>query len=642
MEPDLEFTILATLTAAIFLGTMAQLVAERFKLPAILPLLLFGALAGTSRIGFGLVQPDALDPVLEILIHLGVAVILFEGGLSLDLRQLAKVRGAVRNLLTIGVTVTAVGGAIVAHWATGIPWSTAALFGAIVTVTGPTVIAPLLRHMIAPREVKTVLLSEGLIIDPIGVVLAYLVLQWIERAGVPFKEIGFELVALALTGGAVGYLAGALARWLTSSRFCSRELRNLAVLAILMLGYLISENQAHQSGVLMAVVMGMTVSAGKIPDLEPLKAFKEQLTTLVISVLFILLSAQLDLTAMIALGWGGVAVVVGLTFLVRPLAVMLSVHGEQHLGAKERILLAMTAPRGIVAAAFASLAARQLHRAGIAGGAMLEGLVYLVILATGAWATLMAVVLPHWLGYRGDPSRRLTVLVGASPLTISLAALLTARGRKAVILDASRSRVAAARLQGARAQMGDARDAASYERIGVESDASVLALTPNDELNLLIAELVRDEFGIDHPVISLQQPSEEFGVKRRAWIDQLGERPVALPRWSQRLESDQAEILTVPVADESAREQVQDYAQEHPAAVVLLCGWKGDLPRFGKVMENLASFDEVSLLVSKAEASEPLQAIARAAAAASEQAGEATAGGSGAPLGGPAAEPVAS
>jgi hypothetical protein len=333
----------------------------------------------------------------------------------------------------------------------------------------------------------------------------------------------------------------------------------------------------------------------------------------------VLLSAQLDLNAMLALGWGGVAVVLGLTFLVRPLAVMLSVHGEQHLGFKERILLAMTAPRGIVAAAFASLAARQLDRAGTAGGSMLEGLVYLVILTSGAWATLMAVVLPHWLGYRHDPSRRLTVLVGSSPLTIALASLLSERGRKAVILDSSRNRLAVARSEGARAQIGDARDAASYERIGVESDASVLALTPNDELNLLIAELVREDFGIEHPVVALQQPSDEFGTKRRAWIDQLGERPVALPRWSQRLETDQAEILTVVVSSEEFRDQVEDFIEENATSVVVLCGWKGDLPRFGKVMENFASFDEVSLLVHKAESTEPLRQIAAQAAAHEEE-----------------------
>ena len=613
MEHADEHIILATLTGAVFLGTMAQLLAERFKIPAILPLLLFGIAAGTSSLGFGLVQPDALSPVLEVFIHLGVAIILFEGGLSLDLAQLARVGGAVRNLLTVGVVVTGVGAAALAHWATGIPWATAALFGAIVTVTGPTVIAPLLRHMVAPREVKTVLLSEGLIIDPIGVVLAYFVLQWIERAGIPVKEIAGELLLLTLTGAALGFLAGSLAKWLASSRFCGRELRNLAVLAILMLVYFLSEKLAHQSGLLAAVVMGVTVSGADIPDLVPLKTFKEQLTNLVIAVLFILLSAQLDISAMTGLGWGGIAVVAGLIFLIRPLAVLTSVHGEEKLGGREKVLLSMTAPRGIVAAAFASLAARQLQREGLAGGSELEGLVYLVILVTGAWATIMAVVLPHWLGYRRDPARRLTVLVGASELSARLAELLSSRGRKAVILDSSRNRIVTLRGKGINAQFGDARDSASFEAAGVEEDTSVLVLTANDELNLLVAELVREEFGVEHPVVALQQPSEEFGVKRRAWVDQLSNDAVSTARWSQKLASGDAELRTISLEGGDSLEALRAVVKESGRALLAVCGWKGNEPSFGTVLKRLAEFDEVTFIVMQGETMEQLGEIERRA-----------------------------
>ena len=599
---SIEATILTTLTVAIFLGMTAQVVAERFRLPAILPLLALGMLAGTSRIGLGWVQADSLGHVLEVFIHLGVAVILFEGGLSLDLRQLAKVGGAVRNLLTIGVVVTGIGAAVVAHWATGVPWPTAALFGAIVTVTGPTVVAPLLRHMIAPRQLKTVLLSEGLIIDPIGVVLAYLVLQWIELSGVPQKEFASEIILLSATGAAVGFLAGSVARAVTRTRLVSGELRNLVVLALLMICYLVSENQAHQSGVLAAVVMGMTMSGSEIPDLVSLKTFKEQLTTLIISVLFILLSAQLDVDAMLNLGWGGVAVVAGLILVVRPLSVLLSVW-QKPFGWKERFLLGMTAPRGIVAAAFASLAARQLTRSGLEGGSTLEGLVYLVILTTCAWATLMAIVLPGALGYKRDPLRRLTVVVGASPFAEALCALLRDEGRTTAVVDASRRRLERLRGAGFKGYLGDARTASIFEEVGIESDTMVLAATQNDELNLLVAELVHEEFGVHHPTVVQQNLGAEFGVKRRAWVDLLGEREVDLTYWNRQLEQHEAQLLTLALDRDGAADALREASRELDRQLVLVCGWKGAQPTFAKVLEGLAGFQRVTVLVGRGEAS---------------------------------------
>lgn len=604
-----EHLILTTVAAAVGLGITAQVLAERFKIPAILPLLALGMLAGPSAYGLGWVHPEALGHGLDVFVHLGVAIILFEGGLSLDLRQLARVGTSVGNLLTIGVVVTGVGAAYIAHVATGIPWSIAALFGAIVTVTGPTVIAPLLRHMIAPREVKTVLLSEGLIIDAIGAVLAYLVLQWIERAGVPFKDLAADLVILFITGAVLGFVAGAAARWLSRSRLCSGELRNLVVLAILVLLYLAAEHQAPQSGILAAVVMGMTVSGSDIPDLVPLKVFKGQLTTLFISVLFVLLSAQLDINAMINLGYRGLAVVFGLILIIRPLAVFLSVW-QAKLGMKERFVLAMTAPRGIVAAAVVSLAARQLTAQGFEGGRTLEALVYLTILITGAWATVAAVILPRLLGYRRDPSRRLTVLIGANPLSEALAGILESKGRTTAIVDSSLSKLNVFRRTGVRTFRGDARNAATYEDVGVEADTVSLAMTPNDELNLVVADLLREEFHIEHPVVVLQNPSDEFGTRRRAWIDLLGGQGVDLPRWIRRLEAGKARLLTLSLKDSGdARQRVRELLRDQSNELVPICGWKDSNPSFSKVVANLNSLDAVTFLVTEGEAEHVLTTL---------------------------------
>lgn len=588
--------ILATFVAAVFLGILAQIVAHRFKLPAILPLLILGMAAGPS--GFGIFDPKDLGHGLEVIIHLGVAVILFEGGLSLNLEQLRKVGGPLRNLLTIGTAVTGVGGAALAHYVTDISWPTAALFGAIVTVTGPTVISPLLRHMVAPKNVRTLLMSEGLMIDPIGAVLAYLVLQWINKSGLGFQPLAQETLSVAMVGSILGFVAGALAVAAVRYRHLGEELRNLTILALLMGCFLLAEHEAPQSGILASVVMGLTVSAAKIPDLSPLKAFKGQLTVLIISVLFILLSGQLNLKAMLALGTDGALVVAGLILLVRPLSVLASVW-QKNLGWRERVMLGLTAPRGIVAAAVASLAAIQLRADGLEGDAvLLEGLVYLVIITTCAWATLMSSWLPRALGFYNDPSRKRVVLVGANGLSSALAHLFQAQKWTVVVIDSVQHKLSALRERKILAVSGDARDAASYDDAGVERDSLVISLTTNDELNLLVAELVRDEFGVEHPAVVMQQVSSEFGQVRRAWVDLLGNRDINVTRWGRRLEDGSAKILTVDVPQDDDEHHIfLSRLREEADDLVVLFGWKGSRPRFEWSPETLIELSRLTLMV---------------------------------------------
>ena len=447
--------IMETVVGAIFLGILAQVLAGRYKLPAILPLLLFGMAAGPF--GLELLDPSTLGHEwLEVIIHLGVAVILFEGGLSLDPKQLRQVSVPVRNLLTLGTLVTGVGAACLAHFLTGVSWGTAALFGAIVTVTGPTVIAPLLRHMVAPKKVRTILVTEGLMIDAIGAVLAYLVLLWIGSADLDLRSLAVRLLTLSATGAILGFAAGSLAVMVIRYRHMSDELRNLVILALLLSGFLVAEHQAPQSGILASVVMGLTVSAADTPNLSQLKMFKGQLTVLLISFLFILLSGQLDLGTVRQLGLEGVMVVAGLILLVRPLSVFLSIP-SRHLDFKQRLLLAFTAPRGIVAAAVASLSAIQLRKAGSSDdAAILEGLVYLVIVVTCTWATVMASMMPRWLGYVDDPTRRRVILVGANPLTAALARSFGIEGWTPVVVDSVPAKLATFRDRQILAISGDA------------------------------------------------------------------------------------------------------------------------------------------------------------------------------------------
>lgn len=600
--------VLTTLVAAVALGIAAQVISERFQVPAILPLLVLGITLGPA--GIALFEPASLGEVFKDLIHVGVAIILFEGGLSLDPRHLLKVGAAVRNLLTVGMAITAAGCALLAHLLVGMPWSTAALFGAIMTVTGPTVIVPLLRHMIASRPVKTILVSEGLMIDPIGAVLAYLVLQGMQRADMPWREFAGALVELGLTGTILGFAAGALCKVIIRTRVVGGELRNLSVLALLMLCYLVAEEQAPQSGILASVVMGFTVSASELPDLVSLKAFKGQLSTLIISMLFILLAGKLDVAAITNLGWGGVLVVTGMIVLVRPLSVAASVW-PSHLQWRDRLLIALTAPRGIVAAAVASLAALSLREAGIGGGNTFEGLVYLTILATCAFSTLVALVVPRLLGIHRDPSRLSAVLVGANSLTEMLADQLSRCGRKTVVIDGVAWRLERFRSKGYRVVTGDARDSATYNEAGVERDSLVIAATTNDELNLLVAELVRDQFGVEHPVAALQRPPDELGRLSRAWLELLGGRGLDIPAWIRRLENGTAVLLEINPRVEEAEEILREVDREHDNDVIRLLGSADNTVSFDVRRDRLAELESLALLVHKGKALDMLQPLAR-------------------------------
>lgn len=601
--------VLNAVVMAIFFGIAAQLLAHRLRLPAILPLLLFGMVAGPQILD--LFDPQALGPVLETFIHLGVAVILFEGSLSLDLRHIRRVGPSIRNLLTLGVAVTWVGAAWLAFVALDLTWSTAALYGAIVTVTGPTVIAPLLRHMIVPPAARNLLLSEGLMIDPVGAVLAYLVLLWVRHPQLSLAANLQELLILCATGTVLGFAAGSLGRLIAQHRSIGNELRNLAVLAMLVGSYAIAELQAPQSGIVAAVVMGLTMSAAGIPDLAPLKAFKGQLTVLLISMLFMLLAAQLELDTIRDLGWGGALVTAGLVLVVRPLAVLLAVPPSQ-LPWRERVVLALCAPRGIVAAAVASLAAIQLREVGLVPeAAKLEGLVYLTILVTCTWATLMAMVLPRLLGYLADPSRRRLVLVGANALSAGLAIHFQERGYQTVVIDSNPTHMDTLQNSPILAVQGDARDVATYEDAGVERDSLVMALTTNDELNLLVAELARDEIGIEHPVVALQRPSEEFWHLRRRWIDLLGGQAIPLGLWLRRLESGEGRFLSLPLdGDVQALATCRSLLRQPSDHYLFIAGWAGDRLSFELPVESLDRFSKLSVLVSNAAAAEPLRILA--------------------------------
>jgi NhaP-type Na+/H+ or K+/H+ antiporter len=320
MEGSFELTL--QMVMAVLAGISAQVIAEYLKVPSIVFLLMFGILLG--RDGFGLLQPQQLGVGLEVIVALSVAVILFEGGLNLELRELGKVSGSLRNMVTLGTLITLLGGGMAAHWLGEFPWSIAFLYASLVVVTGPTVISPLLKQVQVDRQVATLLEGEGVLIDPVGAILAVVVLNTILNG-----DAGPSAVIIGLTlrlgiGGFIGAAGGwLLGVFLKRANFISEDLKNLVVLAGMWGLFGLAQIIRSESGLMATVVAGIVLGASALPEERLLRRFKGQLTVLGVSVLFILLSADLSIASIFALGWGSLYTVFALMFVVRPISIFL-------------------------------------------------------------------------------------------------------------------------------------------------------------------------------------------------------------------------------------------------------------------------------------------------------------------------------
>lgn len=478
-----------------------QLLAQWLRLPAIVPLLALGVILGPELLD--LVHPAALGSGLQVLIPLMVAIIVFEGGMVLDLHYLRQVGPAVRNLISVGCAVTALLSALAARLATGIPWPLALLFGSLVSVTGPTVINPLLRRAAVTQRLKTILIGEGVLIDAVGVVLSVIVLESVLVGFDPLTGVGDWLLRVAggsLMGVAGGWLLGHGLRLV--GRSFNAELTRLSALGGALAIYTLGEAISPEMGIAAAAAAGIVVGNMEFPHAEEVHHFKGDLTQIGIGVIFVLLAARLRFADLMALGWGGIAVVAALMLIVRPASVFLSTIGAR-LRWRERLFIAAVGPRGIVAASFATFAALRLDEAGYAGSQTLVGLVFMVIIGT---VVIQSFTTP-WVARLLGVQPMLTLIVGADPLGRALAVHLVEQGSEVVLIDRDPDNVAAAREQDLIAVQGDATQEAVLRRAEIERAQGLVATTSSDSVNLLVCQLARTRFGLKELVARVNSES---------------------------------------------------------------------------------------------------------------------------------------
>lgn len=489
MEESFQITIQIIIT--VLAGISAQIVAEYFKVPSIVFLLLFGILLGSDV--FNILHPHDLGVGLEVLVALSVAIILFEGGLNLELRELDKVSGSLRNLVTIGTLITLVGGGMAAHWLAEFPWSIAFLYASLVVVTGPTVIGPLLKQVRVDRQVATLLEGEGVLIDPVGAILAVVVLNTILNTNAAPLDImsglSLRLGIGAVVGGLGGWLLGLL---LKKANSISEELQNLVVLAAIWGLFGLSESWRSESGLMATVVAGIVVKASSIPEERLLKRFKGQLTVFCVSVLFILLAADLSIASVFALGWGSVLSVGVLMLVVRPISVAVCTWNS-NMNWRQKLFLAWIAPKGIVSASVASLFAILLTEKGINGGDAIKALVFLTILMTVFFQGLTARWVANWLQITSSDAKG-AVIIGCDALGRFMGRLYQQLGESVVMIDADSESCKKAEAENLPVFHSSALDTEILAEAGIESMGTFLALTNNGEVNLVLAQRAAEEF----------------------------------------------------------------------------------------------------------------------------------------------------
>ncbi|MBC1222599.1 cation:proton antiporter [Nostoc sp. UCD121] len=538
MEASFEITL--QMAIAVFAGISAQVLAAYFRIPSIVLLLLLGILFGSD--GIGLLHPHLLGTGVEVIVALATAIILFEGGLNLDLRELGRVSVSLQLLVTLGTLITLLGGSMAAHWLGEFPWNIAFLYASIIVVTGPTVVGPLLKQINVDRQVATLLEGEGVLIDPVGAILAFVVLDTILNGDAdPINAIVGLLIRLgvgAAIGGAGGYLMSLIFK---RASFLSFELKNLVVLAILWGLFALSQMIRSESGVMTTVVAGAVFANSSVPEERLLRSFKGQLTILSVSVLFILLAADLSIASVFALGWGSLFTVLVLMFVVRPINILLCTWNSD-LNWRQKLFLSWVAPRGIVAASVASFFAISLTQRGINGGDSIKALVFLTIIMTVVCQGLTAGWVAKWLQIT---SKDITgvVIVGCNPLSLLIARFFQERGENVVMIDTDPECLVQAETQNLRVIASSGLDAAVLEEAGLASMGTFLAMTSNGEVNFVLAQRAAEEFKPPRVLaVFPRDPQASISVSNK--VNQAFIPDLAIKTWNEYLNDGRVKLGT--------------------------------------------------------------------------------------------------
>jgi len=496
------------LAGIVILGIIAQWVAWKFKIPAILPLILIGLFVGPFSTLLSVDGTKWIEPIwngkeglfpgesLFYFVSLAISIILFEGGLTLKLKEVKNVGPVITKLITLGSLVTFFGAGLAAHYIFNLSWVVSFLFSSLIIVTGPTVITPILRNIPLKRDVSAVLKWEGILIDPIGALVAVLIFEFIMvgEGSTYTKTALIEFGKIVLFGTSFGFTFAHGLSFAIKKQFIPHYLLNVFSLATVLGVFVLSDIFAHESGLLAVVVMGMVLGNINLPNLKELLYFKESLSVLLISILFILLSANINIEDLLAIyNWKTALLFAIVVFAVRPLGVFLSTVNST-LKINEKLFISWVGPRGIVAAGIASLFGLKLVSTGETGAELITPLVFMIVLGTvllnATTARLMAKVLGVFLSKSEG-----ILIIGAGKLSRLIGEYLDKNNRHVVLVDTNASNIEKANELGLEAIKEDIYAEDLTDNLELSDVGYLLSLTGNSTINQYAIDKFKKQFG---------------------------------------------------------------------------------------------------------------------------------------------------
>ncbi len=498
--------ILIKLAVIGVLGSLAQWFSWWVKLPSILFLLLLGFLVGPIT---GYLNPDEVfGDMLFPMVSLAVSVILFEGALTLSFQEIKGLQQVIRRLISGGTIICWIIIAVSTHYMIGFAWQMSFLFGALVVVTGPTVIVPMLRTVRVNSKISNILRWEGIIIDPIGALLAVLVFTFMiasQNGSNEFSHVFIVFAKLILIGSLLGIVAGQALGLILKYHLLPEYLHNIFTLTLVFGVFGLSNHLEHESGLLAVTLMGIWLANMKGVHIEEILNFKESLSILLISGLFIILASRIDFEQIQSLGWGSIGIFLMIQFFARPIKVWASTLGS-NLKWQEKVMVSWIAPRGIVAAAVSALFAIKLEAINYPNADLLVSLTFIIIITTVVFQSATARPLAKALGV-AEPEALGMLIVGANPVVQAIALVLQKEGVNIVIADSYWQQIKQARMQGFKTYYGNPVSKHADQHLHLIGIGHLLGMSMNRHLNTLAAKKYAAEFGKQN--IYTLKPSED-------------------------------------------------------------------------------------------------------------------------------------
>ncbi|MEE9361946.1 MAG: cation:proton antiporter [Cellulophaga sp.] len=493
----------------IILGILAQWVAWRFKIPAILPLILIGLLVGPISAEF--LTEDGqkfIEPIwngekglfpghgLFYFVSLAIGIILFEGGLTLKVGEIKNIGSVITKLITVGALITFIGAGVATHYIFDLSWQISFLFSGLIIVTGPTVITPILRNVPLKKDISAILKWEGILIDPIGALVAVLVFEFISvGGGQEFTKTALaEFGKIVLFGCTFGFTFAHALNFSIKKNWIPHYLLNVFSLASVLGVFVLSDTFAHESGLLSVVVMGMVLGNINATYLKELLYFKESLSVLLISILFILLSANINMEDLeLIYNWRTVALFAVVILIIRPLGVFVSSRGST-LKTNEKLFISWVGPRGIVAAGIASLFGLKLTQTGVVGAEYITPLVFMIVLGTVLLNATTARIFAKIVGVFLKKSEGI-LIIGASKASLLIAEYLKKNDRHVVLIDNNASNIEKAIEMKLDAFVADIYADSLADNIELNDIGYLMALTGNSDINKYAIAKFKNKFG---------------------------------------------------------------------------------------------------------------------------------------------------